>query len=41
MKELFCADRVLINGKIITVDQEDPIVEAAVIKERQADRKNP
>ena len=33
MKDLFCADRVLINGKIITVDQADSIVEAVAIKD--------
>lgn len=34
MNELFCADRVLLNGRIITVDQNDSIVEAAAIEER-------
>ncbi|OGP49157.1 MAG: hypothetical protein A2Y79_11175 [Deltaproteobacteria bacterium RBG_13_43_22] len=33
MKELFGADRVLINGKIITMDQADSIVESAAIKD--------
>jgi len=33
MKEFFCADRVLINGKIITVDHADSIVEAVAIKD--------
>lgn len=33
MKEFFRADRVLINGKIITVDHTDSIVEAVAIKD--------
>ena len=33
MNELLCADRVLINGKIITVDHVDSIVEAVAIKD--------
>jgi predicted amidohydrolase YtcJ len=33
MKELFRADRVLINGKIITVDQTNSMVEAVAIKD--------
>ena len=33
MKELFCADRVFINGKIVTVDQANSIVEAVAVKE--------
>jgi predicted amidohydrolase YtcJ len=33
MKELFGADRVLFNGKIITVDQANSIVEALAIKD--------
>jgi predicted amidohydrolase YtcJ len=33
MKELFWADRVFINGKIITVDQADTIVEAVAVKD--------
>jgi len=33
VKELFGADRVLINGKIITMDQADSIVESAAIKD--------
>ena len=33
MKDLFCADRVLIEGKIITADQGDSIVEAVAIKD--------
>ncbi len=32
LKELFYADRVLVNGKIITVDEDDSIVEAVAIK---------
>jgi predicted amidohydrolase YtcJ len=33
VKEIFWADRVLINGKIITVDHTDSIVEAVAIKD--------
>jgi predicted amidohydrolase YtcJ len=33
MKEFFYADRILINGKIITVDRYDSIVEALAIKD--------
>ncbi len=33
MKNLFCADRVLINGKILTVDPGDSIIEAVAIKD--------
>ena len=33
MNEIFQADTVLINGKIITVDQVDSIVEAVAIKD--------
>jgi len=33
VNELLCADRVLINGKIITVDHVDSIVEAVAIKD--------
>lgn len=33
VKDLFCADRALINGKIITVDPDDSIVEAVAIKD--------
>ena len=33
MKELFSADRVLINGKIITVDRSDSIAEAVAVKD--------
>ena len=33
MKELFCADRVLIEGKIITVDQGHSIVVTVTIKD--------
>jgi len=28
MKKMFAADRVLINGKIVTLDRNDSIVEA-------------
>ena len=33
MKNLFAADRILINGKILTVDSKDTIVEAVAIKD--------
>jgi predicted amidohydrolase YtcJ len=33
MKDFFSADRVLINGKIITVDRTDSIVEAVAVKD--------
>lgn len=33
MKEIFSADRILVNGKIITVDQDDSIVGAVAIKD--------